>query len=195
MKKTQWTQAAVLALGLGLAPAAFAGAETDFALALASIKEVKGVAVGQAETQAGFGRSAAEQVITDNTTTIGVELNENTVKCSAADYSAPMLKVLVPELARLTVLNHRNTNEGAPCLAAGECKWEQGGWKGPEAILKPGSGSEQIRVRVVLKKVLALEGTTCRVTLVETVTTKIRGVPFFHERQHALAERVADDCR
>ena len=101
-----------------------------------------------------------------------------------------MLKVLVPGLADLTVLNHRNTREGAPCVAAGRCDQI-----GPDAILKYGDGVEKIPVRVVLKKILAVEGDVCHVTLVETVTTKIRGVPFFHERLQEVADRAAADCR
>ena len=131
------------------------------------------------------------RVMSDKTTDVGVELDAKTVKCSAADYSGPMLKVRVPGLADLTVLNHRNTRECAPCIAAGRCS----ATLGPKDILKSGEGSETVPVRVVLKKVLSLEGDVCHVTLVETVTTAIRGVPFFHERLQDVADRPAADCR
>jgi hypothetical protein len=130
-------------------------------------------------------------IVRDQTTTVKVDLNSLTVKCSAADYSAPMLKVLVPGLADLTVLNHRNTREGAPCVAAGKCT--EG--FGPENILKSGEGSEDVPVRVVLKKVTAVDGDVCHVSLVETVTTTIRGLAFFHERTQEVAQRAAGDCR
>lgn len=131
------------------------------------------------------------RVVSDRTTDVDVDLNAQTVKCSAADYSGPMLKVLVPGLADLTILNHRNTKEGAPCIAAGRCSPQLG----PETLLRQGEGSESIPVRVVLKKVLSLQGDVCHVTLVETVTTQIRGVPFFHERFQKVADRAAADCR
>jgi hypothetical protein len=130
-------------------------------------------------------------VIRDETTNVSVDLNAKTVKCSAADYSMPMLKVLVPGLADITLLNHRNTREGAPCIAAGQCTESLG----PQSILKSGEGTERIPVRVVLKKVTKIEGEVCRVSLVETVTTQVRGLHFFHERYQQVADRTAADCR
>lgn len=129
-------------------------------------------------------------VVRDQTTTVSTALNARTVKCSAADYSGPMLKVLVPGLADLTILNHRNTREGAPCVAAGRC-----GALGPQDVLKAGEGVESIPVRVVLRKLTAVDGEVCHVTLVETVTTTIRGLAFFHERRQEVADRAAADCR
>ena len=132
-----------------------------------------------------------ESIVRDQTTNVAVDLNSKTVKCSAADYSMPMLKVLVPGLADLTILNHRNTKEGAPCVAAGRC----GEDLGPESILKSGDGIEQVPVRVVLQKVATIDGEICHVSLVETVTTTIRGLSFFHERRQEVADRNAADCR
>ena len=129
-------------------------------------------------------------IVSDRTTTVSTPLNALTVKCSAADYSGPMLKVLVPGLADLTVLNHRNTREGAPCVAAGRC-----GAIGPKDILKGGEGVDQIKIRVILRKETAIEGEVCRVSLIETVATTIRGVEFHHERVQEVAERAAADCR
>ncbi len=130
-------------------------------------------------------------VVSDRTSTVSVPLNAKTVKCSSADYSAMMLKVLVPDLAGLTVLNHRNTNEGAPCVAAGVCSVKLG----PKTILEAGEGVDQIKVRVVLRKQTSIQGEVCHVSLVETVATTIRGVPFFHERVQEVPQRTAADCR
>lgn len=194
MKNMEWMRTAALALSLSLAPAAvFAASDADFAKTVA---DVKGTVVGEAQALKAPEPIDSGPIIADRTTIVSVDLNEQTVKCSAADYSAPMLKVLVPALARLTVLDHRNFGEGAPCLAAGRCTMgENGRWVGTDVILKPGRGIEQIPVRVVLKKTLQVEGDICRVTLVETVTTNIRGVPFFHERLQDVAQRVAADCQ
>jgi hypothetical protein len=144
----------------------------------------------------GVAKPAAEAplegaIVRDQTTDVDVDLNAKTVKCSAADYSGPMLKVLVPGLAGLTVLNHRNTREGAPCVAAGRCDADLG----PESILKAGDGIERVPVRVVLQKVTSIDGDVCHVSLIETVTTTIRGLPFFHERRQEVADRAAADCR
>lgn len=185
MKKIGWAKTAALALGLSLTPAGVsANQDADFAKTAA---DVKGTVVGQAQARL----QTDPGVIRDQTTTVSVDLNEQTVKCSAADYSALTLKVLVPALDALTVLNHRNTAEGAPCLAAGRCR----DGMGPDVILRSGAGIEQIPVRVVLKKVVNVEGEVCRVSIVETVTTKIRGIPFFHERWQPVADRVVADCR
>ena len=160
--------------------AAAAGAARDFSEAAAAAFPAP---ASQPEAQG--------KIVADKTADVNVDLNAKTVKCSAADYSGPMLKVLVPGLADLTILNHRNTKEGAPCIAAGRC----GPQLGPETLLKQGEGSETVPVRVVLKKLLSVEGDVCHVTLVETVTAKIRGVPFFHERYQDVADRPAADCR
>lgn len=174
---------AVLVLGLGLVLVSRpCQADTDSSFAAA-------VASAQGEFRAAKTKSDAA-VVRDFTTTVRADLNTKTVKCSAADYSSPMLKVLIPALADLTILNHRNFREGAPCVAAGAC-----GEIGPKDILKAGEGSEKIAVRVIVKKETELEGDVCRVTLVETVYTVIRGVPFFHERRQAVADRTPDDCR
>lgn len=130
-------------------------------------------------------------VVSDRTTTVSTPINDKTVKCSAADYSGPMLKVLVPGLADLTVLNHRNTREGAPCVAAGRC----GAQLGPQSILKSGAGVDDVKIRVILRKETAIEGQVCRVSLIETVATTIRGVEFHHERVQEVAERTAADCK
>ncbi len=56
---------------------------------------------------------AGERVISDQVVRLPVRINSETVKLSAAGYSRPMVKVLVPGLADVTVLNHRNEGEGA----------------------------------------------------------------------------------
>lgn len=172
---------------------AWAGPEGDFSQALDAVRlqlkpQVQALAL---EAQSALPPALGGQsVVRDQTVAVPVPLNAQTVKCSAADYSMPMLKVLVPALAELTVLNHRNTREGAPCIAAGRC-----GPVGPQDVLKGGEGVDSVPVRVVLKKVARLDGEVCHVSLVETVTAKIRGIAFFHEREQDVAERAAADCR
>lgn len=188
----------ILALALlGTAAPARAASDAEFArtagLAMAAaVGSAKAFAPAPAASFAAAEVPGTQEgrLVSDKTTTVSVELNAQTVKCSAQDYSMPMLKVLVPALADLTLLNHRNTREGAPCVAAGQC----GKFK-PGDILAAGEGTEQISVRVVLRKLAEADGGACRVTLIETVHTRIRGIAFFHERRHDLAKRVAEDCR
>jgi hypothetical protein len=179
MKMKAW----VLVLGACLAATTPAGAEEAGAVFAAPLAALQ-TAVKSSNAK------AALNIVSDRTTTVGADLNSKTVKCSAADYSGPMLKVLVPGLADLTVLNHRNTREGAPCVAAGRC-----GRFNPQDILKAGEGVEQIKIRVILRKETAIEGEVCHVSLIETVATTIRGVDFHHERVQEVAERAAADCK
>ena len=207
MTKKSGLQASTLALGAVLLsgsvlPGVSAGSDAEFArtvsaVAATTVKGAKAALLARATRRQVKGGALTPvssgpdgSIVRDRTTVVSVELNPRTVKCSAADYSAPMLKVLVPALAELTILNHRNFREGAPCVAAGRC-----GEVDPEDILRFGEGVEQIPMRVILKKTTEQDGELCRVSLVETVTTVIRGVPFFHERRQAVEDRAGDDCR
>lgn len=182
----------ILTAALAAASPAPAQSDADFARQLGAIRPAAFAAAQAAEpAQAGAAPVAGGRVVSDRTTDVSVDLDEATVKCSAADYSGPMLKVLVPGLADLTLLNHRNTREGAPCIAAGRCSETLG----PSAILADGNGSVTVPVRVVLSKETRVDGDKCHVTLVETVTTEIRGVPFFHQRRQPMPDRAAADCR
>jgi hypothetical protein len=174
-------------MAAALAVPAAAASEADAADAARDFSDAAAVSAARPESPA----APEGTLLSDKTTNVDVDLDAKTVKCSAADYSGPMLKVLIPGLADVTVLNHRNTREGAPCIAAGRC----GPQLGPKTILSKGEGSEKVPVRVQLHKLVSLEGEICHVTLVETVTTAIRGVPFFHERTQDVADRPAADCR
>src|SRR5262245_40295628 len=63
----------------------------------------------------------AETIVHKTSTTTSIALNTETVVCSQADYSGLHLKVLIPKLASLTLLDHQNFGAGAPCVAAGVC--------------------------------------------------------------------------
>ena len=59
-------------------------------------------------------------LLSEKTVDLSVDISTTKLKLSRADYSSPFVKVLVPELADVTILDHRNTNEGAPCMATGD---------------------------------------------------------------------------
>ncbi|MCO4794867.1 MAG: hypothetical protein KC493_14200 [Bacteriovoracaceae bacterium] len=138
-----------------------------------------------------------EKLITTNLAQVEIELNEQTVLCSAADYGASFLKVLIPALADLTIMDHQNTGAGAPCVAAGMCEFfpGDGGFK-PTDILDGNNSTELVDIEVSLTRVFHLdhEEKTCRVSLKENVKTTIRGIEFLHQRVSSLGERVIADC-
>lgn len=145
---------------------------------------------GEALAQSGSGRK--ETVISVQNFKVKVSLNEQTVLCSIFDYSARVLKVLVPELDKLTVLNHENTGAGSPCLGAGQCT----ATKNDRTFLSSGPSEENINLQVTRTRVnfLDAEKQTCMVSLKETIKTQIHGVPFFHEREVDVSPRKAAGC-
>lgn len=129
-------------------------------------------------------------MLSERTVVIPAEINEMNVKLSRADYSVPVVKILVPSLADVTALNHRNTKEGAPCLATYDTK-------NPIDIIQGNPQSENITLTIKLEKHTTpiLETGICEVTLSETIEGVIRGRKFTHERFAALPERKIEDCR
>src|SRR4051812_369483 len=85
-----------------------------------------------------------ETLIHDTTTSVEIKLDASTVLCSAADYGALYLKVGLPELAGLTLLDHQNVGAGAPCVAAGACK--PGNM--PSDIIDPAHATETVDINV-----------------------------------------------
>jgi hypothetical protein len=140
-------------------------------------------------------------IVSSRTVEVIADINSQMVKFSKADYSMPVVKILLPALADVTLLNHRNTREGAPCLAAYEAK-------SPEDIIQNNPRSERVNLKIELKRWAKedLESETlpdrsvkqtkiCSVTLIETISGTIRGHQFTHERWAALPERHLGDCR
>lgn len=133
-----------------------------------------------------------ETLIHDTTSSVDITLDTNTVLCSAADYGALYLKVGMPELARLTLLDHQNVGAGAPCVAAGACK--PGNM--PADIIDPAHPTEtvQINVRAFRADEADSVAQTCETTLIERVHVNIRGFEFTHERSASLGSRRFADC-
>jgi hypothetical protein len=133
-----------------------------------------------------------EVVLSDRNVTLTVEISAKNVKLSRADYSVPVVKVLVPELAGETILDHRNTNEGAPCLATYDTKKPEDVIQGKETHIW-----NTFRIQLV-KRVELYEETekkqVCQVTLIERVDSKIRGFNFTHERVKDIGQRNPQDC-
>ncbi len=128
--------------------------------------------------------------LSEKTVTLDVAINKWNLKFSRAGYSEPVVKVLIPELADVTLLDHRNFRENAPCLATFEAKT-------PEEVIQNRFGVEPVELTIRLNKNLVpdSEKQTCIVTLEETVEGKIRGFKFEHQRYLSVGERNINDCR
>jgi hypothetical protein len=133
-----------------------------------------------------------ETVVHDTTTHVNIKLDASTVLCSSADYGALFLKILIPELSGITLLDHQNTGAGAPCVAAGPCK--PGNM--PSDILDPYDATEAVAINVKAVRIDEVDSTaqTCTTTLREVVNVDIRGTEFKHERFSSLGERPISDC-
>jgi uncharacterized protein (TIGR03382 family) len=133
-----------------------------------------------------------ETLIHDTTSSVDITLDANTVLCSSADYGALYLKVGLPELARLTLLDHQNVGAGAPCVAAGACK--PGNM--PSDIIDPAHPTETVQINVKAFRADEADSTaqTCDTTLIERVSVNIRGFEFTHERSAPLGSRRFADC-
>jgi uncharacterized protein (TIGR03382 family) len=134
----------------------------------------------------------AETIVHNTTTSMSIKLDQSTVLCSTADYGSPHLKVLIPKLGSLTLLDHQNTGAGAPCVAAGACV--PGNM--PEDILDEANPIEQVsmHVRAVRADETDAQFQSCETSLVEHVTVTIRGKEFKHERRAWLGSRQFSDC-
>jgi hypothetical protein len=124
---------------------------------------------------------------------LDIALNSNTVLCSTAGYGMPFLKVIIPQLAGLTLLDHRNPNAGGPSIAAGSC---MDGGPMPGDLIDPNKPTENVAVELKVKRrtVVDHEKKTCDVALVEDIRAEIRGITFTHVLEHELGVRQYEDC-
>lgn len=128
-------------------------------------------------------------VVSDKTVTLPVDIGPATVKRSSAGYSFAIVKVLIPALADVTVMNHRNFGENAPCLAVRDFQLHV------NDIIQNNPAKEPVPVRIVLSREAQMSEGVCKVFLVEEVTATIRGVEFSHERSSEMPSRESGDCR
>lgn len=151
------------------------------------MKKAIGMILGMA--MGAQGALAGERVVSARNVVIYTEINSQSLKFSRADYSSPVVKILVPGLADETLLNHRNSREGAPCLAAYDAP-------NPESVIGNRTGVEKVIYNIQLKKNFTLDSNNiCHLTLTENIKATIRGYVFEHGRTIALPDRVAEDCR
>lgn len=133
------------------------------------------------------------RLISDLTHYLPVALNASTVKCSAQGYSVRELKILIPELAQVTAMDHRNEGEGAPCVTSSACTATHQ----PEVLLQHGERTVIAPFNVKLTQTAYLDHTanTCVVYLIEDVDGLVEGIRFVHQRYVLVGQRHIDDCR
>ena len=113
-----------------------------------------------------------------------VEMEVTGAKVTSLGYGALTPKILIPEMAKHTALNHRNFGEEAPCLAGEE-----------EIIIV-----DPIVVPVDIKRELHMDlsgaagDNLCGVTLVEIVNATVKGKEFFHILRTPMPQRELADC-
>ena len=139
-----------------------------------------------------------ESIVHQSKTILSVDLNPQTVICSQANYSMPMLKVLIPGLAGITLLDHQNRGAGAPCMTTGQRCSLRAGDKGalPVDVLQGNPRVENAEVSVTATRVEEIDQSakTCTTYLKEHVESTIAGKRFFHERTASLGIRNYADC-
>ncbi len=121
--------------------------------------------------------------------TVNVDLSTARVRLSEAGYSSPVLKVLIPELAGVTILDHRNEGEAAPCMATFESM-------NVDDVIQGNPSTEKVDLTIKLSRLEYINQETqlCEVSLDETIQGNIRGLNFTHNRSVAIGTRHIDDC-
>lgn len=99
-----------------------------------------------------------------------------------------ILKIIVPELADVTFLNHRNPTAGGPCLATYDSY-------DPEDVIQGRPGIEKVLFTVKLTKETYASRDTCFVSMTESVEGMVRGYKFTHTVHQEMPARKLEDCR
>lgn len=130
------------------------------------------------------------KVVSERSVVLPVDVSLAKVRKTNAGYGQMYLvKILVPELASETLMNHRNEGEGAPCLATYDVSTV-------EELIQGKPGVERVPFQITLTKSVQLrEDGSCAVSLQEDISASVRGFNFFHTRIAPLPDRVAADCQ
>lgn len=136
------------------------------------------------------GLAQAETVLSERVVSVSVDVSTAKVRLSSAGYTSPVVKVLVPDLADVTVLDHRNPGEAAPCLATYDTLE-------PADVVagQPGIETALMTIRLTKSALPDPSAGVCRVYLNESINGVLRGFHFTHDRTFEVSPRVLDDCR
>lgn len=138
-----------------------------------------------------------ERVLKDVTTPITIEVTEKNVRCSAVGYGLSELKLNIPSLRWLAVLDHSNAENLGPCVTAGACSNPDLNREGREPMDIIVSGDDRVHtdVRVILTEVFSKSGGKCFRSLEERVELNVRGVPFTHLVTESIGTLPVEECK
>ncbi|MFG1482002.1 hypothetical protein ABMA79_02825 [Halobacteriovorax sp. HFRX-2_2] len=132
---------------------------------------------------------ANQKVLSKRTVTLPVDVSTAKLKWTNLGYgSIHFVKVIVPELAGETIMNHRNVGEDGPCLFTHDTRKL-------EDVVGDNPGVEDIDFEITLTKRFSKnsEG-LCNISLEEKILADIRGFKFMHILTHEMPNRVGEDC-
>ncbi|WP_412469754.1 MULTISPECIES: hypothetical protein [unclassified Halobacteriovorax] len=132
---------------------------------------------------------ANQKVLSKRTVTLPVDISTAKLKWTSLGYGETFfVKVIVPELAGETIMNHRNVGEDGPCMFTYDTQHL-------EDVIGNNPGVEDIDFEITLTKFFSkgAQG-QCRVSLQENINANIRGFKFTHTLSHQMPNRVGEDC-
>ncbi|MGI4993441.1 hypothetical protein ACRXCV_12465 [Halobacteriovorax sp. GFR7] len=132
---------------------------------------------------------ANSKVLSIRTVTLPVDVSTAKLKWTNLGYgSTYFVKVIVPELASETIMNHRNLGEDGPCMFTYDTK-------NLEDVIGDNPGVEDIDFEITLTRFISKNPDgECRVSLQENINADIRGFKFTHTLSHQMPNRVGEDC-
>ncbi|XGC81640.1 hypothetical protein ACES2L_03990 [Bdellovibrio bacteriovorus] len=132
-----------------------------------------------------------DQVISRKVVELPVDLSTAGIRLSNAGYGTrEFVKILIPQLADHTLMNHRNEGESAPCVATFQTfKVEDVVQGNPEVLRVP------FTIEVKRRVWADTWSKKCFLSLRENISANVRGFEFIHEREIELPERPLEDCR
>ena len=141
-------------------------------------------------TVSSFAALNQTEIISERVVTVSVDISQTSLRRSRSGYSVELVKILIPGLAEVTLLDHRNIGESAPCMATYETD-------NIVDIVQNNPVIESLPMKITLSKIPIInkEKNICEIMLTELVESKIRGFNFIHSREQVIASRSVEDCR
>ncbi len=135
----------------------------------------------------------ATVIVSEQNIPMKIDLNRAKVKWSNLGYGdSYFVKVIIPELTDITLLNHRNEGEDGPCMFTS-------GTDNVDNLIKDNLKTVDVIMNVRLQRDAWVTGEgdakKCKVLLTEVLHAKINGFDFEHTRSVEMPERNLDDCR
>jgi hypothetical protein len=149
------------------------------------------VAQNQTNSQSSENIETKERLVSALQHEVDIELNDKTVLCTNADYSARMLKINIPQLRNFTSLDHTNSGTGQPCAQGGVCTDSNS----PDSVIKLGpTVTASLQVQRKLFAQIDHEKKTCVMEMTEIVDVDIKGKNFHHEAWGSIGSVSYASC-